>query len=651
MEHILICLSSSPSNGGIIQAGAEMAQAFGADLLAVYVETPGNEELSQPKQTMLDNNRGLAVRAGARIETVFAADVLTGIVQFARLNGVTKIVMGQTASPHLHIGRKKDLAARLMEAVPEISVFIIPDKTGKSQYQLHPRKKHARVQIKDILITLAFLAGATLVGYGFQRAGYLESNIITLYILAVLLISVTTSGWLWGVVGSAAVVVIFNFLFIDPIFSFHAYDARYTVTFAVMLISAIVSGLLASRLKDYAEQYAIRAYRNKLLFDTNQILQQTTGERDILTAAAMQLSKLLSLPVILYYGGDNEELDGPYLVMPQSKEAVLSQNGMDIAEKPAAIWSAQNKKRCGKGTGTYPDCQHLYLAVRTAGSVYGVIGISGSGTEKDTPVYTTCLSIIGECALAAENDRNAREKEQARIEARNEQLRADLLRTISHDLRTPLTSISGNASTLMDSGDKLEAGTRKQIYTDIYDDSMWLITVVENLLSVTRLENGQMQMNVTDELVDDVIEEALRHVDRCASDHHIELEPCDSFCLARMDTRLISQVIINLVNNAIKYTQDGSTIRISRKMEGDMVRIDVADDGPGMPDEMKEHAFEMFYTGGNQVADGRRSLGLGLALCKSIVEAHGGEINVTDVVPKGARFSFTLPGREVIADE
>ena len=246
-----------------------------------------------------------------------------------------------------------------------------------------------------------------------------------------------------------------------------------------------------------------------------------------------------------------------------------------------------------------------------------------------------------------ENSRNAAEKEKAAVLAKNEQLRANLLRSISHDLRTPLTAISGNAANLLTNDDKLDSETRTQIFTDIYDDSMWLISLVENLLSVTRLEEGQMNLNLSTQLVDEVIEEAMRHINRKSVEHQIKVEFSDELMLAKMDAKLIMQVLINLVDNAVKYTPVESSITVSARKNGDMIEISVEDDGPGIPAKDKTRVLDMFFTGEHKIADGRRSLGLGLALCKTIVNAHGGEITLTDNAPHGCRFTFTLPSDEV----
>ena len=291
------------------------------------------------------------------------------------------------------------------------------------------------------------------------------------------------------------------------------------------------------------------------------------------------------------------------------------------------------------------------MAIRINEHIYGIVGIHINGKPLDSFETSILLSILGECALALDNNRNAKEKELAAVLAKNEQLRANLLRAISHDLRTPLTSISGNASNLLSNYDKLDEETRVQVFADIFDDSQWLISLVENLLSVTRIEEGRMNFNMSVQLMDEVIDEAMKHINRKGAEHNIAVECRDELLLARMDAKLIIQVIINLVDNAIKYTPAGSDIKITAEKRSGYVSVHVADTGNGIPDHIKPRVFEMFYTGDNKIADSRRSLGLGLALCKSIIHAHGGEITLTDNLPRGSIFTFTIPSGEVNINE
>ena len=276
-----------------------------------------------------------------------------------------------------------------------------------------------------------------------------------------------------------------------------------------------------------------------------------------------------------------------------------------------------------------------------------MVGIAAGEKPLDDFESSLLLSVLGECALAMENQKNAEEKEAAAVLAKNEQLRANLLRSISHDLRTPLTSISGNASNLLSNGKLFDEETKERMYADIYDDAMWLINLVENLLSVSRIEEGRMNLRLSTELMDEVVSEALRHVNRRKTEYHLSVRSSEEYLLVQIDARLIVQVLINMIDNAIKYTPPGSEIIIELKRKGKFVYVSVADNGPGIPDEAKPHVFDMFYSASNRVADSRRSLGLGLALCKSIIHAHNGEITVADNEPHGAIFTFSVPAGEV----
>ena len=292
----------------------------------------------------------------------------------------------------------------------------------------------------------------------------------------------------------------------------------------------------------------------------------------------------------------------------------------------------------------------LYMAIHAKGRVFAVAGIAmQNAPQLESFEKTLTVAILDECGLVLENERSRREKREIEERARAEELRANLLRAISHDLRTPLTNISGTAALLMEN--ELSEDKRRQMYESVYDDAGWLINLVENLLSITRMEGGSRIENMQPELLDDVFREAVSHADRKLGEHELSVRISDDLLMAYMDARLIIQVIINLLNNAVKYTTPGSHISLSAKAQGDSVLISVADDGDGICDDAKDKIFDMFYTAGKASSDARRGLGLGLALCKSIVGAHGGSINVSDNVPHGAVFTFDLKRAEVQADE
>lgn len=525
--------------------------------------------------------------------------------------------------------KEPTITEQLAETVPYIDMYIIPSW-------------------KDIFFTIVTLTLVTVVCILFDRIGFTEADIITVYILGVLINSVITKSHLCSFIDSVGSVLLFNYLFTEPKLTFQAYEPGYSVTFVIMFVAALITGTLANRLKENAKQSAQAAYRTKVLFDTNQLLQKARSEDEVVEVIANQVLLLLERNVVVYPVDDNG----------LGKGYVFTEDGSgndeifcEEYEKKIAEWVMANRKRAGASTKIFPDAKALYLAIRINDSVYGVMGIHIDKRPLDSFDYSILLSILGECALALENLKNERDKEQAALMAEKEKLRANLLRTISHDLRTPLTSISGNASNLCSHYKQLDEETLEQIFSDIYDDTEWLINLVENLLFVTRIENGQMQLNSSIELVDDVIDEAIKHIDRNCREHKLEVRHSTDMLFAVMDAKLIVQVIINLVNNAVKYTPKGSNIVIESGETEGKVYISVSDDGPGMDDIVKEHAFDMFYTGQNKVADSKRSLGLGLALCKAVVEAHGGNIKVEDNVTGGCIFTFCLEKGDVVIDE
>lgn len=645
-EHILVCLSSAPSNEKIIRTAARMAGAFRCGFTALFVETKAFQWMNARDKQRLQGNMRLAQQLGASIETVYGDDVAYQIAEFSRLSGVTKIVLGRSGIPHRLLLRKPSLTERLIELTPELDIHIIPDNgVNRLLDTKHREVMHMpSISVLDLLKSAGILILVTLIGLLFYNFGFTEANIITLYILGVMLISVYTRSSICSFVASIASVLTFNFLFTVPRFTLQAYDSEYPITFLVMFLASLLTGSLASKLKSHAKRSAQVAWRTKLLFETSQNLQRTHTQEEIVSVTAKQLLKIFQRDIVVY-SIDEKGLLEPEIFLVD--EAASPQRYTTPKEREVAQWVLSNNKRAGAGTETLPDARCTYLSIRTGERVYGVVGIAASDKPLDSFESSILLSVLGECALALENQKNVEEKEAAAVIAKNEQLRANLLRSISHDLRTPLTSISGNASNLLSNGPLFDAKTKEQMYADIYDDAMWLINLVENLLSVSRLEQGRMNLHLTTELIDEVVAEALRHINRKRAEYHFHVQSSDDYLLAQIDAKLIVQVLINILDNAMKYTPPGSDIEIRWKQEGKFIYISVADNGPGIPDQAKPHIFDMFYSASNQIADSRRSMGLGLALCKSIVNAHGGEIVVSDHKPHGSIFTFSVPAGEV----
>ena len=524
---------------------------------------------------------------------------------------------------------------------------------SREEYEKARKQSEHLLNVMDIMISIGMIVAASVIGFGFWKLGLSEANIIMVYILGVLLTSIMTTHRIYSLIASAVSVIVFNFFFTATRYTLLASDKAYPLTFITMFVAAFLTGSLAIRLKRQAKQAAQAAYRTKILFDTNQLLEGVKEKEEIISVTATQLIKLLNRDMVIYLA-EKDGLSAPKLFAANGEtvsESTENEEYLSENEKAVAFWVLKNNKHAGATTDTLSDAKCRYLSIRTSNAVYGVIGIVIHEKPLDSFENSILLSILGECALALENEKNAREKAEAALVAQKEQLRANLLRSISHDLRTPLTSISGNASNLLSNGEKFDAETKKQLYSDIYDDSMWLINLVENLLSITKIEEGRLNIRLSAELLDEVIAEALQHVNRKISEHHISFQPSEDFLLVKVDARLIMQVVINLVDNAIKYTGKGSEIVITTRKQKNRAVVRIADNGPGIPDEMKPLVFDMFYSGAKSIADSRRSMGLGLSLCKSIVTAHGGELQLSDNVPHGAVFTFTLPIEEVTLHE
>lgn len=604
-EHILVGLSSAPSNARIIRTAATMSKAFGGSFTALFVRTPNYDAMSEADRERLRQNTRLAQELGASIETVFGDEVSYQIAEYARLSGVTKIVVGRSAVSKRRLFGKPTLTEKLTQIAPNIDIHIIPHASTDTSYR--QKKARERIELRTALrdwgISVGILIFASGLAYLFSKVGFSEANIIAIYLLAVLLTAMVTSTRSSYVLSAVGSVLVFNFFFTYPQFSLRVYADGAPLTFLIMLVASLTVGSMTDRLKGQTRQSTQAAYRTNLLLETDQLLQKAQTEQEILQAARTQISKLL---------------------------------GRATSVLPGVAASAS------QDTQRHP--------IKVQDRVYGTV-IIGGAEPLEAFENSVLLSILGECALALENSRNAKEKEEAKLQAEHEKLRANLLRSISHDLRTPLTSISGNAGMLLSDMEKLDADTIRQMCADIYDDSAWLTNVVENLLAVTKIEEGRMELKMQPHLVEEVVSEALQHISRKKAEHTITVCHKNELLLAKCDARLIIQVIINLVDNAIKYTPVGSRITITTKGSESNTEISVADNGAGISDIEKEKVFQMFYSGSNPIADCRRSLGLGLSLCRSIVTAHGGQITVSDNRPSGAVFTITIPSGEVEVHE
>ena len=624
-EHILVCLSSSPSNAKIIRTAARMASAFKGKFTALFVETPDFSVMSEENIKRLRSNVRLAEQLGAKIETVYGEDIPFQIAEFARLSGASKIVIGRSSATKRHLLSKPTLTEKLIDYAPNLDVHIIPDTVSNAAvYQLRGgrKKNHIVFSATDTLKSTAILILSSLVGMIFQKFGFDEANIITVFVLGVLVTAVITKHQIYSLISSIVSVLVFNFLFTEPQFTLQAYDQGYPVTFIIMFLAAFLTGSLAIRIKNQAKQAAQSAYRTKVLFDTNQLLQQAKDKNEIVSATSNQLIKLLGKDIVFYLA-DGEVLDTPHIfsVTEENLESCISEN-----EKAVAGWVLKNNKRAGATTGTLSNAKCLYLAVRSSSMVYGVVGIVMGEIPLDPFENSILLSILGECALALENEKNAREKQEAAILAKNEQLRANLLRAISHDLRTPLTSISGFAE-LMQQG-LVPPEKMKEFSGDILRESNRLIGLVEDIINLSRLDEGGGGMDWEQVDLYALCRDVISRLAPAAEKKGVTVTLSGEVQMLRGVWQVLQEMVYNLCDNAIKYNREGGRVTVTVSCRDGRPVLTVADTGIGIPYEHQSRVFERFYRVDKSHSRAIGGTGLGLSIVKHGAALHDAVIDL-----------------------
>lgn len=494
-----------------------------------------------------------------------------------------------------------------------------------------------RSTLVSLVATLAILAAATLAGMALRAAHLQQATIVVTYVLAVIGVALATPGGSWCLVASALSVLAFNFFFTAPTLSFAALDPAMPGTFAVMFLVALVVSRLADHLRTQARDAEAARARTQALLELSSELQDQTSPEEVVDSLAESTARLLGRALV-WYPAAPSGLDDAHPFPSTSLTAV-------VEERPVALRALANEAPAGATTDCFSSASGLYVPLGAGPSPFGVAGIvpaDGLAPEALDLWRTEC----GLAALALERISALSQREEASVRARDERTRADLLRSISHDLRTPLTSISGNADVLLALEDSLPARRRRELLGHIRDDADWLRATVENLLTVTRLEDGGLAPQTDVELVDDLVEEALGHAPSDPG-HPVRFDAPRETLLIRADPTLVVQALVNLVSNAVAHTPAGTIVTVSAARVESGVELRVADNGPGIPDEEKGLVFDAFRTAGGTLPDGTRSVGLGLSVCRAVARAHGGTICVRDRDPRGCVFVLTLPSEEV----
>ncbi len=455
---------------------------------------------------------------------------------------------------------------------------------------------------------LVVLAAETGVSLAAERLGIGRESILMLFLLGVLFVTILTGSAVYGLAASALSVMVLNFFFTEPIHTFVVSSGADLVPLAFFLIAAAAAGAVMSRLQ---KQRALAEYNEqtaRLLFELSGDFTHAAGIGTIARRGISFIRRHIGCPseVELRGGESIREADEPPL--------------------PAG-------------------------AVKTV-PIPGVSGSLGSlrllsGAEGMTPKQEmVLLSVASQMGAALEREFIYNERENIRIAMEREKLRSTLLRSVAHDLRSPLTALNGASSLLADSYGRLSDADRKKLAADISEEIVWLMNLVENILSMTRINEAQLILGKEEEVVDDVVSEALRHVSRLLRGRSFRVSLPDEVVTAPMDGRLVVQVIVNLLENAARHTPQGSAIGLRVDARPDEVVFEVSDEGEGIPPELRDTLFDAFVTLGQRVTDGKRGMGLGLAICRAVVEGHGGSIRAENREGGGAVFTFTLPRKE-----
>ncbi|MFT8392660.1 MAG: sensor histidine kinase KdpD [Liquorilactobacillus ghanensis] len=648
VERFLVCVSGSYSSAHVIRSAAQLAEAFSCELIAVYVK----EDNPDYPKNYLDFNLNLAHELGAKIVKLLGEKPAVQIAEYAKVSQVTKIILGSSPKTWLR-RRENDLVTQLGLLLPEVDKYIINEPvTDSSLNQQKIKQRFAKLKLKSFnqnvikswIIIFAVLIVNALISEILFHLDKQLINIVLIYILGVMVCAILVEGQKYGIFAAIAAVLCFNFFFTQPYFSLEA-GSQYLITFGLMLFVAIISNSWTLKIKKQAVSNAQRVYRTEALLTTIQQLQSTKKVAEVIAIAAKQLQKIYPVPII-FYKQEHGKLTEPYLFALGSKETIAAEY-FSNTEQAVAFWTLKNGQEAGAKTTTLPNSKCWYLPVfgSTPNKVMAVVAfVIPNKRQVEFFDRNLIISILDVCGQAFERMQILKAKRQAEIKAQQEKLRTDLLRGISHDLRTPLTNISGSIDVLRRQIDLISREEQLTLYDTIYKDAAWLINLVENLLAMTHLES-QLQIKQSPELVDEIITEALEHLSPGADQHTIQVKLPDELLMVQVDAKLVVQVVINIVNNAVKYTPNGSHIWITAfRKNQNQVQFEISNDGPQLSVPELTNLFKLFYTGERQAdLQSQRGLGIGLSLCKSVIESFGGTIWAKNLEKKGICFYFTLP--------
>lgn len=636
-DRLLVCVGPSPTTTRVIRTAKRLATALDAPWVAVCVEQIGTVTSPAAAQQVADHLR-LAERLGAETITLTGGTVGQTILDYARAQNVTKVLIGKSHRPRWRRLLVKGVVEHLLEHSGEIDVYVIQ---GKEE----PRQELASARAPMVIEWSKYLAAIGIVAMGSILAALLsewrvaESNVIMVFLAAVAFVAFRL-GRGPSILASVAAVFVFDFFFVPPRLSITVDDTQYLLTFAVMLAIGLLISTLTARLRSQIDRTTQRERRTLALHQLGKQLSSLSGEVFLVSAAGQHLREMVGGEVAIYMrrrrSGDDSTLPTP--VFGQQSRIV-----QHPVSGPTAHWVIAHDQIAGHGTDTLPNAIALFIPLTGSQDCMGAIAVQAPSMEwllqpAQRQWFENCANQL---ALALERDRMVVDAADARIQAESEKVRSTLLSSVSHDLKTPLSAIAGAASTLQ----RIEPaadGTRRELLETIAEEASRLNGLLDNILQISRYDSGVVQPNRQWHVLEEIVGSAIARTRSLLARRSVEVKVPHDLPLVFVDGILMEQVLINLLENAARYTPETSCVMVRAAMTGNLVELSVSDNGPGLPAGSEKLVFERFYRATLGVDSGRGS-GLGLAICRAIVELHGGTIEARNVGSGGAEFMVKLP--------
>ncbi|HEY8080401.1 MAG TPA: sensor histidine kinase KdpD [Labilithrix sp.] len=606
---LLVCVSPSPDSERLVRATRRLATSLHADWIAAYVETPAALRLSSRSRERIAQHLELAQSLGAETVTLSGPSAPPEIIRFAKTRGVTHVVVGKPTHAQWRDRLRPSFLDEIVRTSGDIEIHVISgDESPRdppAPAATRKRDERAGWATGALLVVLATVIGRFV--FGVEQL----ADVVMVYLLGVVLVSLR-----WGLgpsLGAAVLAVLsFDFFFVPPFYTFAVADLRHLVTFAVMFLVAVVISGLTRRVREQADAARDRELRTASLYSLSRALAAAKTTADVASAGERNVRDVFGV-------------DASVLLRPDALD--------DADDRAAATWALDHGRAAGASTDTLPSAAHTWLPLEASATRVGVLGVTGAPLDHDRKQHLDAFA--GQIAAALARTRFADEAREAQLRVETEQLRNALLSSVSHDLRTPLAVITGAASAQLDP--RLDASTRKDLNETIVSEAERLNRLLRNLLDMTRLDAGAVRPNKEWQPIEESVGAALERTEIVLGDRPIETKLDRDLPLVAYDPTLLQQVLVNLLENAAKHTPPGTPIAIAARATEGGVEITVSDRGPGVPDESR--VFEKFWRGANE----RSGVGLGLAICRGIVTAHGGRIWVENRDGGGAAFHFTLP--------